>query len=151
MAFQRTGAFFQLNVPAVSNTTVIGAAQPLPQDYDGLIITGRTRAVGARVDLYVQDSFDGGTTWFDFCHFTQVTGTAEATQVFTMSGGAVNNTPMLIIGRGTLTVPNLTIGVGVYRPSPPGPMIRLVATVGGAASGAAQVQEVSVFRTRGIN
>ncbi len=43
-----------------------------------LDVTAAATEVGDLLDVYLQHSFDGGTTWDDFVHFTQVLGDGGA-------------------------------------------------------------------------
>jgi hypothetical protein len=43
-----------------------------------LNVTSAAAAVGDTLDVYVQGSSDGGTTWDDIAHFTQVLGNGGA-------------------------------------------------------------------------
>ena len=44
----------------------------------GLIVSAAATDAGDTLDVYVQHSPDGGTTWDDFIHFTQVLGNGGA-------------------------------------------------------------------------
>lgn len=43
-----------------------------------LNVSSAAAVVGDTLDVYVQSSIDGGTTWDDFIHFTQVLGNGGA-------------------------------------------------------------------------
>jgi hypothetical protein len=43
-----------------------------------LNVTAAATAAGDTLDVYIQSSIDGGTTWDDFVHFTQVLGNGGA-------------------------------------------------------------------------
>ena len=43
-----------------------------------LNVTAEATEVGDTLDVYIQHSVDGGTTWDDFVHFTQVLGNGGA-------------------------------------------------------------------------
>lgn len=43
-----------------------------------LDVTAAATEAGDTLDVYIQSSIDGGTTWDDFVHFTQVIGTGGA-------------------------------------------------------------------------
>lgn len=60
----------------------IGVEFDVPQDVESLIFklwTAATVLDAGSVDIYVQTTDDGGTTWYDCGHFIQVT-TAEITK-----------------------------------------------------------------------
>ena len=43
-----------------------------------LLVSAAATDVGDTLDVYIQHSVDGGTTWDDFIHFTQVLGNGGA-------------------------------------------------------------------------
>src|SRR5262245_35028062 len=53
-----------------------------------LIVTAAGAAAGDTLDVYLQQSFDGGANWDDLVHFAQVTGTAtEGVQIASLPVG----------------------------------------------------------------
>lgn len=55
-----------------------GVAGPLG-DYDAIdIVAELVGATGGTLDVYVQTSHDGGQTWYDSVHFTQLTASGSA-------------------------------------------------------------------------
>lgn len=96
---------------------------------------GLTGATGGALDVYIQTSPDGGTTWVDYAHFTQkAAGAALTHQAFTVSKGG-QQTTLTTVGVGT--VPALAVSVlgGDF-----GDMLRVVSVAGaGTSAGAAQI------------
>lgn len=62
--------------------TVTGTAVILAQKYNELVaqlvVSAAATDVGDTLDVYIDTSFDGGTTWVNLGHFTQVLGNGGA-------------------------------------------------------------------------
>lgn len=100
------------------------------------IVATLTGATGGTLDVYLQTSFDQGTTWYDFAHFAQVAGAAAAITKHWHVGRQVQSaTGATTIGSGTspALAANTILGGGW------GDMMRVVYTAGaGTSAGAAQ-------------
>lgn len=69
---------FDLNgtSPAAAST-VIGKAILGLQEFGKVVLGSRLLgATGGALDVYIQTTYDGGTTWHDVCHFAQVAAAA---------------------------------------------------------------------------
>lgn len=144
MPYSQTLFTQSLTVPSTASTTTAGAAFAVPIHYNSMLVVGSfVGLTGGTLDIYIQDSFDDGTTWIDCAHFTQVSAAASVTQAF---GLALSGTP-LTVGKGTVGAPGVVLAAGSSRSAPWGPKLRLVAVSGGGTSGASQVQSVMFLPT----
>jgi hypothetical protein len=65
------------------------------------LVFGTVGATGGVLDVYLQTSYDGGATWYDYAHLTQLTaGNAAATRVWHVDRTTAAST-MVTIGSGT--------------------------------------------------
>lgn len=63
--------------PAAASTVVGTKKSGSLESAESLtIVAALTGATGGTLDVYLQTSYDGGTTWYDFAHFAQVTAAA---------------------------------------------------------------------------
>lgn len=66
-------------VKSITNTATTGTTNYpflVPQDIDNLVVklyTGTFTGTNPTLDVYVQTTDDGGTTWYDVAHFAQAT------------------------------------------------------------------------------
>jgi len=80
-------------IPALAATspaapsTVAGPSVDIPYWAQGLLIVASlTGATGGALDVYLQVTDDGGTTWWDYAHFAQKTaGSALTHHMFAVS------------------------------------------------------------------
>lgn len=91
--------------PAAASTV---AQAPIASGFercDSLTINALIRgATGGTLDVYVQTSHDGGTTWVDLVHFPQLSaGAAAVRYVAHLSRAAVPTAPV-VVGSGTSPV-----------------------------------------------
>ncbi len=70
---------------AVNDTATTGTASYnffVPQDSEGIVVKAYTGATftgtNPTVDIYIQTSDDGGTTWYDTCNLGQFTAAVSA-------------------------------------------------------------------------
>jgi hypothetical protein len=133
-----------LSVPSTASTTTIGTAFALPVTYTSMLVVASLEShTGGTLDVYLQDSWDGGTTWYDCAHFAQLTAAtaAEVAASLTLSSD------ILAIGIGTLGTPGVALAVETFRPAPWGPLLRIIAVTGSGTSGASKVQSISFLST----
>ena len=126
--------------PAAASTAA-GTSYALGLDAcDSLTIVGSLLgATGGTLDVYVQTSWDEGTTWYDFLHFTQLAGGAAAVNYAYHVSRASERTTITTLG--SATTPALT--AGVIMAGGWGDRMRLVFVAGvGTAAGAAQTVRV---------
>lgn len=70
-----------------------------------LDVTAAASLAGDTLDVYVQSSYDDGTTWDDFVHFTQVLGNGGAKKIRAKwLRDLVPTTPMGLLKDATLAV-----------------------------------------------
>src|SRR5687768_5556425 len=72
--------------PAAASTVAGDVVAGLDK-YDSLLVIGDlVGATAGALDIYLQTSTDGGTTWYDYAHFPQLSaGAAAIVKVFTVS------------------------------------------------------------------
>lgn len=122
---------------AVASTAAIGSSIPSSGEgplsyYDSLEIEADlTGPTGGTLDLYVQRSFDGGTTWRDYIHFPQVAATV--TTRFSVSPALTNT--IVVVGQNT----SPALAVNTCAGGKWGPQLRLLATTGVGTSVAGSV------------
>lgn len=132
--------------PAAASTVAGSSSVSLAQFKVANIYGSIQGATGGNLDVYIQTSYDGGTTWVDLVHFAQkAAGAAAVGYVFTVTRGlpiaatpvtvnTASGTPVLASGN---CVPG---GLGSY--------IRRVDVAGASTSaGAAQTIQVELYST----
>lgn len=126
--------------PSAPSTAVVGSAITGLGTFESLDIVATIQgATGGVLDLYLQTSPDGGTTWVDYIHFTQLTvAQASSTKRTTVSHG-VQSAAITAVGTGL--TPSLTAGTVVGGAF--GDRMRLVA-VAGASTTAGAVQTILI-------
>lgn len=125
------GTSYALGLDACDSLTIIGALQG---------------ATGGTLDVYVQTSWDEGTTWYDFAHFTQLSAGAAAIKHAWHVSRASERTTITTVGTGT----SPALAVGTIMSGGWGNMMRLVFVAGvGTSVGAAQ--SVSVFGIKNLH
>lgn len=89
---------------------------------------------GGTLDVYIQTSHDGGTTWVDYAHFAQVAATVTARYTFAVSKAGQLLVPA-VVGFGlTPALPAATVVGGAW-----GDRMRLVLVTGAGTSVAGSV------------
>lgn len=127
LRYQTAQVTVTLAVPITASTTTYGAPFQLAFPCDWAVIIATLVAGSAStLDVAIQETWDGGTTWTDVCHFTQVTAAATVQyRVVTSHLGLIQ-----AVKSGTVAsaVPALT--AGKVCDGPWAPLLRLVATTG---------------------
>jgi hypothetical protein len=126
--------------PATPTTAVMGSPITGLGIYESLNIAATIQgATGGTLDLYLQTSPDGGTTWVDYIHFAQLAAAAaQSTKVVTVSCG-VQSTGITAVGTGlTPSLAASTVVGGAF-----GDRMRLVA-VSGAGTTVGAVQTILI-------
>ena len=101
-----------------------------------LVYAALTGATGGTLDIYLQVTPDGGTTWVDYAHFPQIAGAAAVIYRVWAVSKAGQQTTLATVGVGTspALAANTILG-GEW-----GPQMRVVHVAGvGTSAGAAQV------------
>jgi hypothetical protein len=128
--------------PASATTAAIGTPLTGLGQYRSLQILATIQGgTGGTLDLYLQTSPDGGTTWVDYAHFAQLAaGAAAVTRLITVSkGGSSGATPVTV---GTGTTPALAVNTVVGGDF--GDRLRLIGT-GGAGTNAGATQTILIL------
>lgn len=87
--------------PAAASTVAGQTQQGLGEARYLTIVATLAGATGGTLDVYLQTSFDGGTTWYDMAHFPQLAaGAASSVRVWHLSREQVQST-LTTIGSGT--------------------------------------------------
>lgn len=127
--------------PAAASTAAGAVASGGFRDAQALTIVATLQgATGGALDVYLQTSFDGGTTWLDYAHFPQLAAAAASSiRVWHVNRETAAAT-LTTIGSGTTPALAVnTINGGAW-----GDMFRLV-YVAGAATSAGAAQTVKLF------
>lgn len=137
-------AIFSGTTPAAAGTHVETAVTGLGPFKTASIVAQLIGATGGTLDLYLQGSSDGGTTWYDIAHFAQLaSGAGALNKVFSISKGAI--TALTTTGIGTLTTPAVGLAAATVVSGDFGDRIRLVEVTGaGASAGAAIVIQATL-------
>lgn len=144
MAYEQRAQVQTASVASTASTTTAYAAFALPVRYDAMLVVGNLVGLtGGTLDVYLQDSFDGGTTWYDALHFTQVTAAGTKKEAYTLT----STTGATTIGIGTAGTPGVALAVATARPAPWGPLMRVVSVSGSGTSGSAAVQTITFIPT----
>lgn len=104
------------------NGTGVSLDRPFSRAEVTLVVSAAKTAAGDTLDVYVDKSLDGGTTWFNIGHFTQVLGNGGAKK-FTMSFAQDNPGATAVIDSTS------DAAAGATRQSGIGSMLRVRGTV----------------------
>jgi hypothetical protein len=123
--------------PASATTAVIGAPLTGLGPYRSILILATIQGgTGGTLDLYLQASPDGGTTWVDYAHFAQLAAAAaQVNRLVTVSKAGNSGAAPVTVGTGlTPALAASTVVGGDF-----GDRLRLIGTGGaGTNAGAAQ-------------
>lgn len=127
--------------PAAPGTAAGGGVGGGFRDCQALTIVATILgATGGTLDVYVQTSFDGGTTWLDFAHFPQLAAAAASTiRVWHVNRDTAVGT-LTTIGSGTFPA----LAVNTILGGAWGDTFRVV-YVAGASTSAGAAQTVKLF------
>jgi hypothetical protein len=130
-------------ITTVSATTIYGLV-----DLDSITVYATlTGGTGGNLDVYLQTSWDGGTTWYDLVHFPQKAAASAATTVaVTFEHGGVS--VPVAVGNGSVGTPAPAIAVNTATGWTFGPALRAV-YVAGASTSAGAAQSIAVYGYRG--
>lgn len=130
---------------SAASTTVAGTAVTGLSNLSALTIEATlTGCTGGTCDVYIQHSPDGGTTWFDYAHYSQLAaGAAATTQAWNPAFSNTNT----VVGKGTAGAPGVALAANTFTGGHPFDQMRLV-TVTGAGVSAGVTQTVKVYGTR---
>lgn len=144
MGYEQRVITSSTTLASTASTTTPGSTARVAVRYQAmLVIVNVTAFTGGTLDVYLQDSFDDGTTWYDCAHFSQLAATASLKQAFSV---ALDKTPVSI-GIGTTGTPGVALAANSVRPGPWGPLIRPIYVTGAGTSGANIVETVTFIPT----
>lgn len=125
-----------LSVPATASTTTNGPSLFIPEPYDSLVVIATLTGMSAStLDVYLQESWDGGTNWGDVAHYTQLaSGAAAATTRFSLAMTGTSHT----IGYGSAPTP--TLAAATFCDGPWSRQLRIVSVTGTGANAGAVTQ-----------
>ena len=131
--------------PGSAITAALGSALHGLDVYDAIQIACEVQgATGGTLDLYVQASWDNGTTWWDWAHLAQLSAAAAAVK-YMINAPGMGAAAITAVGKGTtpaLAVATVIGGVGSW-----GRSIRVL-SVAGASTSAGAVQTFTVHGLR---
>ncbi len=91
-------------VEAAAASTAAGDTCAGLGNYDALdIVAELVGATGGTLDVYLQSSPDGGTTWFDYIHFPQLASAAAAVK-YRVTVPTMGEAGITVIGKNTTPV-----------------------------------------------
>lgn len=134
------------NSPAAASTAASSKTIKGLGSYDTLRIEGTIQGgTGGTLDVYVQCSYDMGTTWSDLVHFAQkADGASASTYGVTLS--TAQGDALAAVGKGT----SPALAAGTARAGCWGDQLRLLFVAGdGTTAGAAQTVKVFAGRNSG--
>jgi hypothetical protein len=97
-------------------------------------------ATGGTLDVFLQTSWDGGTTWYDYAHFTQLAAGAAAIKYAWHVSRASERTTITAVGSAAAGV----IATGAIMAGGWGNQMRMAFTAG-ASTSAGAAQTVRIF------
>lgn len=137
-------------VSAIADGTTTRAIYSGLEHYDALLVLIRVSAAGTAtgmVNLYLQDSWDNGTSWDDVLASSNITlGTTTGTQRFVIQGRIATSIAQ------ASAVSNAALAAGTVRSGPFGDRVRLqekVASASGTPAGC--IYTVTLIPLRGSN
>lgn len=137
MARRYTGTISDTSPAAAS--TAAGDTVIMVDEADSLtIVATLAGATGGTLDVYLQTSFDGGTTWYDMAHFPQLAAAAPSSVRVWKIGRIEQVTTLTTIGSGTTAAPGVALAANTVLPVW-GDRIRAVYVAGALTSAGAAV------------
>lgn len=128
--------------PASASTAVSAATLRDMSAFDAItILATLTGATGGTLDVYLQSSWDGGVTWYDLVHFTQL---AAAGVVRTYKATLALSTTITTVGKGSVGTPGVALAAATVAAGHWGDLIRAV-YVAGASTSAGAPQLIEIF------
>ena len=119
-------------VKSITNTAVTGTTNYdffLPQDTDTVVVklyTGTFTGTSPTLNVYVQTTDDGGTTWYDLAHFAQLVAAVTKQNANWATIGVCNGFDNASVSGAS------TLGVGKVAPIPiMDKLMRVAVIIGG--------------------
>jgi hypothetical protein len=129
--------------PAAASTAIGDVIVGLG-NYDSLqIVADLVGATGGTLDVYLQTSPDGGTTWYDYAHFPQLLAAAAAIR-YMVNVSSRTTSSIVVVGKGTTPALALNTVVGGTW----GDRLRALYVAGAATSAGAAITISIVGYTR---
>lgn len=127
--------------PAAASTAVSAAVADCGAFDCITVLATLTGGTGGTLDVYLQSSWDGGVTWYDLVHFTQLAaGGAARTYKATLA----LSTTITTVGKGSVGTPAVALAAATVAAGHWGDMIRAV-YVAGASTSAGATQLIEIF------
>src|SRR5687768_12472025 len=125
--------------PAAAGTSAAASASGFGEADSLTVVATLAGATGGTLDVYLQTSYDGGTTYVDFCHFPQLAAAAASSIRIWHITRNLAQTTLTTVGSGTTPVlaANAIVG-GCW-----GNHMRLL-FVAGASTSAGAAQSVTI-------
>lgn len=122
-----------------ATTTALTAVTDLGGYQSMQIFAILTGATGGTLDIYLQGSLDGGTTWVDYAHFPQIAAGAAAIKRVWSVSRAAQQTTLATVGSGSVGTPGVALAANTIIGGEWTDRLRVVAVSGaGTSAGAAQ-------------
>ena len=99
-----------------------------------LELTNAATDAGDSLDVYLQHSYDGGTSWSDFVAFTQILGNGADTLNFEAQWSEDPSALTALVSEHAVTDATLSAGSVLHGPTGPDWRIKWVVVDGGAAN-----------------
>ena len=128
-----------LTVGPTASAATHGDAFELPLQFDTVkVIAELASHTGGTLDVYLQHSPDGGTTWFDCAHFAQVSAASTLVKDLSLVLDGTHRT----VGKGNKSTTPSGLAADSHVSAPWSPKLRIAAITGAGTSGADKVQTI---------
>lgn len=127
---------------AAAGTNVLATVKngPLALGKSMTVYASLIGATGGTLDLYLQFSPDGGTTWVDYAHFGQLAAGASAIMKAFSVSRAGQQTTLTTVGAGT----SPALGAGTVLGGDWGDQLRVLAVSGAGTTAGAAISILAV-------
>jgi hypothetical protein len=132
--------------PATAVTEVSAPVYGLDKFSEIKVVAALVGATGGTLDVYLQWTPDGGTTWFDYAHYPQLASAAAAVKYSASSSFGAATTPT-VVGKGSLATPAVALAVNTFLGGPFGNGLRAVYVAGASTTVGAAVA-ITIFGVR---
>lgn len=137
-----------LTVPTTASTTTYGTSGNgiiyLPAADTYVILAQLTAGSVSTLNVYIQESWNQGTTWEDVAAFVQLTAAQTKNYRLVLPSAGTATT----VGVGTVSSAAPALAAGSFADGPWGPWLRLVSVTGSGANAATVNQVLHVVAWR---
>jgi hypothetical protein len=131
------------SVPAAASTTTIGTQFSLGCGYDKIVLISTLTGMSVgTLDLYIEESWDLGTSWYQVGHFTQLAGGAAAAtkrQIIPYPGTGT----AVATSKSTLASASLSLAANTFLEMPWAPLLRIISVTGAGVNAGPVVQTIT--------